>query len=755
VKRSRAALLAALALAGAVAAPTTAAEVRLFLTQTQEAFRAGELDSISVDPLGILRLAHRAERLAGIEEPFLLSAAALPGKSGWVIGTGNAGRVLRIDDEGKVEVLFTTEEPEVFAVWADSKGVVYAGSSPGGKVYRWADGNSSVFFAPDQTYIWDIEGDGKGSLLVATGTEGKLFQVASDGAGTLLYDSDDAHLRAIGVVGDGSILVGTAGLGLVLRVTADGQAPPPQTGMARGAPAQARTLYDAPAPEVVAFAPDGSGGAYFAVIASEASLIDLGGDRSRTEEKDGEKENGEEEGDDEKNGDDGGADVSFGSSDSLSSGSRPAGFQGARSEVLHWTPGAGVRSVWKFTDETVYSLLWSGGRLWVGTGLEGKLYSHQNERMMLEKDVDQSQLVALLPGDAGPVFATTNGAALFRFTKGMERSGTLTSDVFDAGLQSTFGTLHWRGVEPDGTTVRFSARGGMSALPDSTWTDWSEPRQGHEISLRDLDASRYFQWRAHLESSSEKSPEVHAVEISYLQSNQPPQLDELTVLEPGQILVPSNFNPQNQVFEPAYPNREGIFTTLAETKENRGLKPLWKRGFRTLRWTARDPNDDELTFSIDVRRESAPDGWLEMKDELEEERYSFDATVLPDGLYRFRVTVSDSRGNDGATGATATRTSEAVVIDHSPPTIANVAGGDGGRLRVEIEDSWNIVHEAVTSVDAAPWENAKVDDGLLDSRRETLLLEAAKGAQLLLLRLTDAAYNVMTYDLSPHLEGRR
>ncbi len=737
--RSRAALLASVVLSASMVPALRAAEVRLFLTQSQEAFRAGELDSISVDPLGILRLAHRAERLAAIEEPFLLSAAALPGGEGWVIGTGNSGRVLRVDKSGKVEVLFTTEEPEVFAVWVDAKGAVYAGSSPDGKVYRHAGGKTAVFYDPDQTYIWEVEGDGKGGLLVATGTEGKLFRVESDGTGRVLYDSDDAHLRSIGLLGDGSVLVGTAGLGLVLRVTPDGEA---------------RTVYDASGPEVVAFAPDGAGGAYFAVIASEASLLDLGGARTRTEDKNGEQKEGEDKDDEEDGDDEGSAEVGFGNSDTLAAGSRPAGFHGARSEVLRWSAGAGVQSVWKFTDETVYSLLWLDGRLWVGTGLEGKLYSHQDERMMLEKDVDQSQIVALLPGEAGPAFATTNGATLFRFTKGMERNGTLTSDVFDADLQSAFGTLHWRGVEPEGTKVRFSARGGMSALPDSTWSDWSEPRQGYEISLRDLEPSRYFQWRAELESASEKSPEVHAVEISYLQSNQPPQLDELAVLEPGQILVPSNFNPQNQVFEPAYPNREGIFTTLAETKDTRGLKPLWKRGFRTLRWTARDPNDDELTFAIDVRREDDAGGWLRMEDELEDERYSFDATVLPDGLYRFKVTVSDVRGNDGAEGATATRTSEAVVIDHSPPSIGAVKA-ERGRLRVEIEDPWNIVHEAVTSVDAAPWENAKVDDGLLDSRRETLVLEPAKGARLLLLRLTDAAYNVMTYDLSQQLEGRR
>src|SRR4029453_5804360 len=139
------------------------------------------------------------------------------------------------------------EEPEVFAVWADDKGAVYAGSSPNGKVYRHAGGKTTVLYDPDQTYIWDLEGDRRGGILVATGTEGKLFRFAADGRRKMVYDGDDAHLRSVAVLDDGSYLVGTAGLGLVLHVTPEGQA---------------RTLYDAAAPEVVAFAPDGSGGAY-------------------------------------------------------------------------------------------------------------------------------------------------------------------------------------------------------------------------------------------------------------------------------------------------------------------------------------------------------------------------------------------------------------------------------------------------------------------------------------------------------------
>ena len=155
-----------------------------------------------------------------------------------------------------------------------------------------------------------------------------------------------------------------------------------------------------------------------------------------------------------------------------------------------------------------------------------------------------------------------------------------------------------------------------------------------------------------------------------------------------------------------------------------------------------------------MRREGDAEGWLEMKDELEDDRYSFDATVLPDGLYRFRVTVSDERGNDGSEGADRDPHQRGGG-DRPQPAGGRLGRAGRRRLRVVIEDSWNIVREAVWSADVSPWENARVDDGLLDSRRETLVLEPEKGAKLLLLRLTDAAYNVFTYDLSQHLEGRR
>ena len=220
-------LVSAALLLGASAYAT---EVKVFRSSSQVNFLAGTLEAISIDPLGTLRLARQAERLTGIEEPYVF--AAQPRKDGWIAGTGNSGRVLEIDADGTSRVLFEVAEPEIFAIWVDEDDAVFAGSSPHGKVYRWANGELEEFFDPEQTYIWQIARDADGSLLVATGTEGKLFRVSAAGEGQELFDSEDPHIRSLLPMADGSVMVGTAGDGLVLQLDADGRA---------------RTLFDADA----------------------------------------------------------------------------------------------------------------------------------------------------------------------------------------------------------------------------------------------------------------------------------------------------------------------------------------------------------------------------------------------------------------------------------------------------------------------------------------------------------------------------
>jgi len=180
-------------------------------------------------------------------------------------------------------------------------------------------------------------------------------------------------------------------------------------------------------------------------------------------------------------------------------------------------------------------------------------------------------------------------------------------------------------------------------------------------------------------------------------------------------------------------------------------KPLWKMGFQTLRWSASDPNEDPLQFDLYFRPAAAADDapWLKVATDLEEDHYSFDAMALPDGLYRFRLVASDRQANDPDTAQSAERISEPVVIDHTPPALVAVER-DGKQLRVTLRDALNPIREAVYSLDAGPWKPARAADGLLDGQTETVLIDTGEAthAELLLLRVTDAAYNVVTFDLS-------
>jgi hypothetical protein len=703
------------------AAPALATQVRIFQVQSQAGFLSGTLEGVSVDSLGRMSLAPRAERVASLSEPFLLSAAALP--DGWVVGTGNAGRVLKVDRKGQVTELFAAPEPEVFAVWADPDGTIFAGTSPRGKVYRISGGKGEVFFDPGETYIWALGRAADGGLLVATGTQGKLFKADKNGKGSVLYDSEDGHLRAMEVLPDGDILIGTAGEGLILRLGRDGNA---------------RTLYDADEPEVVALtsAPDGT--CYAAVAASESSLVDLtqpaaqaaAGEPQVTVTVEGEPA---------------AAELGTGAT-----GTRRPGAMGPRSQVISLSKDGVAETLWGFQEETVYDLLWRQGRLWVATGLEGKLYSWADRQMLLEKDVDERQIVTLLPGEAGPAFATTNAAAFFRVTAETEKTGTYTSAAMDTGQASRFGTFRWRGETPGGSGVRFSFRSGVSSEPDRTWSPWTAAKRGEEVSLEDLPRGRYIQWRAELESSGGQSPRLYNAELSYRQENLRPRIESLGVLEPGQILVPSNFNPSNQVYEPSHPTREGIFTSVGQPADDDDAgrtKPLWKKGYRTLRWTAADPNQDGLVYDLSFRPVESEGEWLKVADELEETYFSFDATALPDGVYRFRLRASDRPSNEPDSTLVEERVSDPVVIDHTTPVLVKV-DRSGGKLRATVKDSANPLREAMFSVDAEEWKPVPSADGLIDGQTETMVVEPGKPGGLLLLRIMDAAYNVVTFNLS-------
>jgi len=724
--------IAILTLGVFVAGAAGAAPVRVIQTQTPTAFLAGTLDGVSIDDRGVVALAQRSERVASLEEPFAFSLAPLP--DGWAVGTGDAGRVVAVDRQGTTRVLFEAEDSYLFALAAAPDGTLYVGASPGGRIHKVSpDGKVRTLFAETgETYIWALALAADGTLWAATGTEGRLYRIDAKGKAEVAFDSEETHLRSLLPLPGGDLLVGTATSGLILRW--------------RDSDRSVRTLYDSSLAEAVALVAAPGGEAYAAVLASEASFLDVAPQPKAAKSGDSDKE-----GDDEPQ-----PVVTVEMGGEVTVGSRPSGSRSPRSELVRILPSGAVEPFWESADDTVFSLLWSEGRLWAGTGVEGKLYSFRGDRAVVEKDLEDRQLVGLLPGADGPVLLSTNAAAIWRFVRGREQRGRYTSAALDAGQAARFGVFRWTGELPAEASARFSFRTGFSSEPDRTWSPWSEPVAGREVPLDALDQGRYLQWRVDLEAKVGAAPTITGTEVSYRQINLRPKIERFSALDPGQVLVAVGFNPSDQVYEPASPNRDGIFTRLepSAARDEGRLKPLWRKGYRTLRWKASDPNQDELRYRLEVRAEGNEGGWLEVADDLKDDHYGFDATVLPDGRYRFRLTASDAQGNVAGDALERQEESEPVVVDHAPPTLERAErSGRGARLRVY--DAWSPLREAAVSVDGGAWEPLAPADGLLDGQREELVLsEIPDGARYVLVRLADSPFNYVTFDLLAELGPR-
>lgn len=699
----------------ALAAAAGAAPVKIFRAQNAADFGKGEPDGVAIDASGVLRLAPRAVEVAALEEPFALALA--PWGDGWAVGTGNEGRVLRIDGDGEVTTLFDAEETEVFALWPESEERLLVGTSPDGKVYGLGrDGVATELLDPDGAYVWALARSADGALWAATGSPGRLYRQAGDGEAEVVWEGGAHHVRTLLAEADGSMLFGTAGDGRVLRWK-DGSL---------------RTLFDSELTEVVALARAANGDLWIALLSSEASFVDL---TPRPAASTSSSEDGEPK-------------PVVTVDEGFIVGSRAAGSRGPRSELWRRLPSGAMERAWSSTDETIFDLRVDGDRLWFGTGLDGRLYLLEGGRARVVKRFDAKQIVALAPGAGGPVALTTNGAALWRFDGGREAAGTYTGPALDAGQLARFGVFRWSGDLPSGATLRASFRSGFSSEPDETWSDWTEPAAGEEVPLTGVEPGRFVQYRLELEGGRGDGPRVVATELSYRQENLRPEIESFGALDPGQILVPAGFNPVDQLFEPASPNRDGIFETLTPTApRDERTKAVYKKGWRTLRWSASDPNGDELSFRLEVRPEGDAEGWLELADDVSGTSWAFDATALPDGLYRFRVSATDEPGQGpSGSGLVATRESDAVTIDHTPPALG-VVERDGGALRARVHDAASPIRSAEFSIDGAKWEDARVEDGLLDGRAEVVVVDGVAAARLVLLRLTDAAFNVTTFDL--------
>jgi sugar lactone lactonase YvrE len=122
---------------------------------------------------------------------------------------------------------YDTNELNVAAIAVGTRGEIYAGTAPDGKVYRIeANGTASVFFDPKEKYIWSLAVLNDGNVAVGTGENGRIYRVKSVSAtpeSSLLFDTSETHIISLAADRAGNLYAGTDASGLVLRFGVDGR----------------------------------------------------------------------------------------------------------------------------------------------------------------------------------------------------------------------------------------------------------------------------------------------------------------------------------------------------------------------------------------------------------------------------------------------------------------------------------------------------------------------------------------------------
>jgi len=719
--------------------PLHASSPKFFQSATQNDFLKGDVEHLSIDNRGQLTLGPVTELVYETSAPFLWSMVAAPDGTLFV-GTGNEGKVFRVDPQGRGSLFFDSAELEAHALALAPNGGLYVGTSPDGKIYKVdRNGTATTFFNGDDKYIWALAVDARGNLYAGTGDKGVIRKITPDGTGSTFYKTTTTHITALAFDASGNLLVGTGTPGKVLRIDPDGKP---------------FVLLDSPFQEIRALRFDDKGRLYVAALNGRPGpaggapvVIDTGGDRPA--------------------GDITRAPIASVSAEITSisvvdvgtgSGSQALPREDRRSPkgaVYRISPDGLWDQLWESREDSPYDLTFDrSGALIIGTGGKGKLYRLDGEplRPTLLARAAAQQVTAFHTDAAGRLYyATANPGKLFRLSSDRASRGTYESETRDAQMVATWGTISWRGTAAGGSTIELFTRAGNTEAPDDTWSVWSAAYANPNGTPITSPKARYLQWRAVLTGKGD-GPVLTSVTAAYLPRNLRPQVRSITVHPPG-IVFQKPFttgDPELAGFDDqSTPERKLAAAAGAQSGSAPALgRRTYQKGLQTLLWKADDDNDDELVYDVLFRREGEA-AWKTLRKATSDTILTWDTTTVPNGTYFVKVVASDGPSNPAGNALAGELDSAAFEIDNTAPAITvGTVRVDRGRTTIpfSVKDDHSPVQRVEFSQDGQRWRSVFPVDGIADSREERfeLVVEGELGERGLTLRAGDSMNNVAT-----------
>ena len=728
--------LAVLSILFVLAAAALAVTPQFWENFTQDDLLQGTLTRVSLSAAGKLFLAPSYQVLYDTNQPYIFSMVR--DKAGNVyVGTGNGGKVFKIDTQGKGSLYYQSKEVDVFALALDSNDILYVGTSPDGKVYKVTGTNQATEFCnPEEKYIWSLMFDDAGNLYVGTGAKGVIYNVDRTGKKSTFVTISDNHVVCLSRESNGNLLAGTSPGGRVVQITPAGKS---------------FTLLDTPMEEVRSIAVDRFGTIY-AVASSSRGLppkpsAPLTGPTPP-----------------------GSAPVmTIQSLASLAEKSAPAmtvsapgsekDSAGSRSSIYAIAKDGRAETVYTSKDQMVFdAVVHADGSILAATGPKGRLLSiDAAKQVSVVTDSPEEELTRLTSSGETIWVAGSNQGKLYRLDPQRAVGGNFESKVLDAKTISSWGKITWKATGSDGN-IDLQTRSGNTEVPDNSWSDWSASYTASAGQQITNPKARYLQWRATFKHSAESAAArpadtLERVQIPYLQENVRPQVVSINLLPYGIALQRTPSMPPGSMPVGSATATDGL--SLNSPRERaRDKQPLPPRqvlqpGAQSFTWRATDDNEDNLEYSL-LFKGTGESEWKTLEKKLTDTFYTLDAASLPDGVYTLKVVASDEPSNPFGKFLIGELESRPFVISNTTPLVEISSNKLNGK-RVDVQFKAKVPTGRIAtgefSIDGGDWSLVFPVDGIADSAQEDFQFttpELAVGEHLIGMRASDSNGNTGT-----------
>lgn len=670
--------------------PAFGVTTQIWEQQHQKDFESGKPKNVSISSKGDLMLSPKLDAFFEETEEIYVWSLAEDSKGNIYAGTGNGGKIYQITPDGQSSLFYDSPEVSILALAIDANDSIYAGTAPDGLIYKLADSSTppTTILSSEEKYVWAMTFDDVGNLYAATGTGGKIYKITPDGQNSVLFDSDERNISSL-LYHEGMLYAGSDGKGTIYSVeTEDGTA---------------SAIYQTGQKEVRRLI-TGAEGLIYAGTVTTAAPQPGGpppppgppgpGGRNSSEEK--------------------------------------------KSKVYKIQSDGIVSVMWEAPDPLILAMAFDSEEgLYIGTGDSGKIYSVNTDGdSVLKGKCEASQVVAIhrTANSDRLLLATGNPGKIFELKSDYRAEGTIESKAHDTKVVSRWGKLAWEGVTPEGTTVAFATRTGNTEKPNSTWSEWSEELTSADGAQITSPPARYIQWRAKLTTTAvAETPILKKVTVASVQSNTEPRFTSIEVRRGD---APESSGPPEGVRRPR------------ERGTSSNSNPGGDRTKYTASWKVKDDNNDTLQFDVYYKRVDETN-WKLLKKELTQNSHGWDSTSMADGRYVIKVTATDKLSNPPNFAKSTEKISDPFDIDNSQPTVADITATANEDQTYQIScvaaDTSSLIQKAVYKIDSDEhWQVIFPDDGIFDSKSETLLLQTdplPAGEHTITIRVTDAAGN--------------